>query len=575
MSFHSGLARIQSEVVRCQASSAVAASPPIEHVCSPVSLHGDKRETEKARINASPASTPRPLLSQAHVGGAAIVTDPSKTYADPYCGAWASRGCSIFIRRQGAKYQIDHQGVSIQDVVPVNEFPKFNGLKGQLIGTKIIWENGSEWTRIMAHSSGIQDTSSAPPTQEQAVASTVGNRSDSLASASSTNGRRIVRVKRRSDPVPAMLESKSPSCGSDSLRTNAEQTLDTSSAPQLPASQKTAGARSATDSVPNISRPIKGSANLGSGTVSSALHEDVVMTHCRVAPQAQKEASARRAQETRYIDKLLHDQGWALKIVDASTKSVFQTMLAAANPRALGKGRDVQHHGRSYTKLEVVFAWHLIAPERRDIFDAQRKILHRDRARAEKHGLSIPAVQSRLNSMAGKLPGHLLANEGWYLHGTKPETVLQILSSGLSERMCKGKFGKGVYLAENPEKADQYAAPDSKYDACSELHRRLFRAGSSTRHPDEDLFYMFVVRAAAGIPVRTKDGKSDVDNSSRQIFASAEQRELSEVAGMTPPLRYHSLVVEVGGAVSRFREFVHFNSSRLSVEYLLAYKRVS
>jgi len=191
--------------------------------------------------------------------------------------------------------------------------------------------------------------------------------------------------------------------------------------------------------------------------------------------------------------------------------------------------------------------------------------------------VSVPTVCSTLNTRGRSLQEPLEANEGWFLHGTKPATVLPILSSGLSERMCQGKFGKGVYLAEDPEKADQYAIPDASYMAqgLEDLHQRLYRAGSAIRHPNEDLFYVFVVRAAAGIPVRTRDGKSDLDRPSKPIFASPEQRELAEVPGVTPPLRFHSLVVELGGQINRFREFVYFNSTRFSVEYLIVYRRTS
>lgn len=226
-----------------------------------------------------------------------------------------------------------------------------------------------------------------------------------------------------------------------------------------------------------------------------------------------------------------------------------------------------------------MFAWQIIAPDRRSAFDKQKAALTRDRARVEKQGISVPKVQSKLNVIGQRLHAHdpLQANEGWFLHGTKPETVLPILSSGLSERMSSGMFGKGVYLAEDPEKSDQYATPDPKYRASGldNLHRRLYRAGIGTRHPCEDLFYVFVVRAAAGIAVRTKDGKSNMDRPSEPVFASDEKRELSEVHGVMPPLRFHSLLVELGGSISRFREFVHFNSAHFSVEYLIAYRRVS
>lgn len=197
--------------------------------------------------------------------------------------------------------------------------------------------------------------------------------------------------------------------------------------------------------------------------------------------------------------------------------------------------------------------------------------------RAKTCEAEVQSGRSHLGATGYGSPAPPEVNEGWFLHGTKPETVLQILSHGLSERMCGGKFGKGVYLAEDPEKADQYATPDSKY--CSEglladLHRRLYRKGSRTRHPGEDLFYMFVVRAVGGIPTLTKDGEKDMDRPLQNVFASAEKRDLSEVPGVTPPMRFHSLVVELGDKIKRFREFVHFDSSRLIVEHLVAYKRV-
>eukprot|EP00927_Polykrikos_kofoidii_P059767 TRINITY_DN54902_c0_g1_i1.p1 TRINITY_DN54902_c0_g1~~TRINITY_DN54902_c0_g1_i1.p1 ORF type:complete len:678 (-),score=90.56 TRINITY_DN54902_c0_g1_i1:65-2053(-) len=287
----------------------------------------------------------------------------------------------------------------------------------------------------------------------------------------------------------------------------------------------------------------------------------------------------RTRNEEAQITKLLAEQGWALRLIDNSTKSTFQKMLSLADPRRLGKGRDVKAYGRNYSRLDVMFAWQIIAHDRRKAFEMQRDALTRDCARAERQGISVPTVRSRLNVIGETLQGHdpMQANEGWFLHGTKPETVLPILSGGLSERMCSGMFGKGVYLAEDPEKSDQYASPDSEYCApgLENLHKRLYRLGSGTRHPCEDLFYVFVVRAAAGLSLRTKDGTSNMDRPSEPVFASDEKRELSEVRGVTPPLRFHSLLVELGGRISRFREFVHFNSARFSVEYLIVYRRVS
>jgi hypothetical protein len=52
------------------------------------------------------------------------------------------------------------------------------------------------------------------------------------------------------------------------------------------------------------------------------------------------------------------------------------------------------------------------------------------------------------------------------------------------------------------------------------------------------------------------------------------RRELKEVSGVSPPVRYHMLVVEKGKALLRFREFVCFDSMQTYCQYLLAYKRI-
>lgn len=278
--------------------------------------------------------------------------------------------------------------------------------------------------------------------------------------------------------------------------------------------------------------------------------------------------------EEQRLRKLIDEQGWALQLLSKSAAAPLSRMLHVSDPKLLAHGRDVSSYGRKYTRLEAAFVWRILAPERCKTFELQRDAMARDRARAEKLGVSAPRVSSLLSQ---QLPEPLRNDEGWFLHGTKPEHVLAIVSGGLNERMCKGLFGQGVYLAEHPAKADQYATPDPKYGAqgLQDLHRRLYRASTATRHPGEDLFYVFVVRAATGIAVRTKDGQTDLDRPSRQIWASADHRELAEVPGVDPPLRFHSLVVELGGKVHRFREFVHFNSARFNVEYLVAYRRLA
>ena len=53
------------------------------------------------------------------------------------------------------------------------------------------------------------------------------------------------------------------------------------------------------------------------------------------------------------------------------------------------------------------------------------------------------------------------------------------------------------------------------------------------------------------------------------------ERELACVAGVQPPVHYHSLIAEKGPCIDRYREFVIFHASDyVCPEYLIAYHRV-
>ena len=60
----------------------------------------------------------------------------------------------------------------------------------------------------------------------------------------------------------------------------------------------------------------------------------------------------------------------------------------------------------------------------------------------------------------------------------------------------------------------------------------------------------------------------------RPVFPQNIRRELAAIPRVSPPLHYHSLVVELGRSVTRYREFVLFHSERVYPEYLIAYQRV-
>ena len=109
------------------------------------------------------------------------------------------------------------------------------------------------------------------------------------------------------------------------------------------------------------------------------------------------------------------------------------------------------------------------------------------------------------------------------------------------------------------------------YDPSSELHKRLY--GNTVRHPG-DVFYVLVVRAALGFPVRTRQMGKDatsMDNGAR-IFPICF-KELSAVPGVAPPIVHHSLIAELGPAIARYREFVLFHSEYVHIDYVIAYHR--
>lgn len=59
------------------------------------------------------------------------------------------------------------------------------------------------------------------------------------------------------------------------------------------------------------------------------------------------------------------------------------------------------------------------------------------------------------------------------------------------------------------------------------------------------------------------------------VFLNRGRRELAQIPGThaAKPIYHHSLVVDTGKALKRFREIVVNNDTRVYAEYLIAYKR--
>lgn len=263
---------------------------------------------------------------------------------------------------------------------------------------------------------------------------------------------------------------------------------------------------------------------------------------------------------------------WA--VLPASDGEVEALRVGMTVGGTLG-GRD-QRMGGGHSKLELYRAWRLqhlglwgkYAMERENMRSVEVRSL-------TSSGVDVPQIEVRRTfvSMMDKLPAELDGgiNELYLSHGSKPESVLAILSGGLNERFSSGLFGNGTYLAEDVAKNDQYCTYDESHGAHPELHKLLFDDPGVAYA--QRLLYVFFCRVVLGCRIRTKDGKTDLDDSGGRSVWSSQLRELNVVRGSSPPVIHHSLLAETGGKIARFREFIVFHGERIYPEYLVAYQR--
>ncbi|CAE8603067.1 unnamed protein product [Polarella glacialis] len=292
-------------------------------------------------------------------------------------------------------------------------------------------------------------------------------------------------------------------------------------------------------------------------------------------PEANEDVDHNRCEPPHCSREKMPDQGWRVIPVhhdDPVFKSLGRA-LVPEDPMTLGRGRDC-HSWPPYSQLILQRAWRL---EHRGLwrkFAAERSSLKELQAtRLSK----MPRVKVRQNLVQATqdLPLSVLkeVNEVHLLHGTKPETVLNILNDGLNERYSGGIFGSGSYLAEDSAKSDQYTTVDrtSSVDSTfQDLQKCLY--GRDASRPNE-VFYIVVCRALLGWFVRTSDGTTSLDHNGLGIWATRDKRELSSVPKLKPPVTFHSLQAETGGIVARHREYILTHSERIYPEYLIAYSR--
>ncbi len=289
--------------------------------------------------------------------------------------------------------------------------------------------------------------------------------------------------------------------------------------------------------------------------------------------------------------KALQEDGFALWPLLASDANVakerrsLEALLQTERPEWLGNGKDVSKKYGSYDSLKLAYAWKVDHPSNQSKYMAVVERVQKDMDRLKKKGKDVDKVPGLpVRTARAAAEGFTMkagANEAILLHGTSPERLLDLLSTGFNVNYAGigagTAFGDGVYLAEDVGKTDQYVGADSVYDPSSELHKRLY--GNTVRHPG-DVFYVLVVRAALGYPVRTQQMGKDatsMDNGAR-IFPimgnTINFRELSAVpADVIPKILHHSLIAELGKDIVRYREFVLFHSEYVHIDYVIAYHR--
>ena len=159
----------------------------------------------------------------------------------------------------------------------------------------------------------------------------------------------------------------------------------------------------------------------------------------------------------------------------------------------------------------------------------------------EKSKKTLPKINVRKTSILQLKRGITDDGEAYLFHGTLLENAVSIVDNGFDVGKSEGGlYGKGIYLAESSQKADQYT--DDLND----------------RRPD--FLTMFLVRTSLGRVERYRP------------------------KGNPPELRRDktSLMIEnfrgvntlVGGSNKRFREFIKNTADDCYPQFLIVYNRV-
>eukprot|EP00928_Gymnodinium_smaydae_P030000 TRINITY_DN2242_c0_g1_i1.p1 TRINITY_DN2242_c0_g1~~TRINITY_DN2242_c0_g1_i1.p1 ORF type:complete len:399 (-),score=40.18 TRINITY_DN2242_c0_g1_i1:55-1251(-) len=218
--------------------------------------------------------------------------------------------------------------------------------------------------------------------------------------------------------------------------------------------------------------------------------------------------------------------------VDRQEWKAIQNMFVVNHGEDLGIGRDTSGWNRVhglYDNVQVVTA---LRVKYKDEVESQYE---KQKAELLEELHNNSKAFSAIRGLKTKKSGHLIRalkkqhiyirreiNEVLLLHATKDANVLKILDNGLKDFRCgswwcdscaNSLFGCGVYLADEIEKADQYATPVNtrNYSTIAEIVRHQNNNALLKRFMidhNSNIFYAFIVKALLGrtkTVVRTKE----------------------------------------------------------------------
>ena len=116
----------------------------------------------------------------------------------------------------------------------------------------------------------------------------------------------------------------------------------------------------------------------------------------------------------------------------------LEALLQTERPEWLGKGKDVSKKYGPYDALKLACAWKVNHPRNRDKYTASVKRVQHELELLEKKGKNVSFVPG-LPVKTDRVRGFNLSeacNEVILLHGTNPDRLLDLLSTGLNERFA-------------------------------------------------------------------------------------------------------------------------------------------